>query len=221
MAEPTTMSMLGPVTCNALTVIDPLDPPDELVCWLMMTLLPPGREIERFGFETRIDWPATVNPTSSALPLVLAELPLHVALELDFTAVAATKPFNKFTSRSVDCDWLVVPLPDAVLFSASAEAIPATLTLATDVLRFPPLDGSAPVSASASEMPTTFAFKATASPLNVVACARPTAGPKAKTPVRQIAAIIEVFLSFMIHSPCSSGSLNGRHAHATVCGGTG
>ena len=31
-AEATTMSMLGPVTCSALTVIDPLDPPDELIC---------------------------------------------------------------------------------------------------------------------------------------------------------------------------------------------
>jgi len=30
--EATTMSMLGPVTCSALTVIEPLVPPDELVC---------------------------------------------------------------------------------------------------------------------------------------------------------------------------------------------
>src|SRR5207244_3578217 len=66
-AEATTMSMLGPVTCSALTVTDPLVPPDELVCWLMITLIPPGREMERFGLETRIDWPATVNPTSCAL----------------------------------------------------------------------------------------------------------------------------------------------------------
>jgi hypothetical protein len=64
LADATTMSMLGPVTCRALTVIDPLVPPDELVCWLMMTLMPPGSETERFGFETSIDWPATVNPTS-------------------------------------------------------------------------------------------------------------------------------------------------------------
>ena len=56
----------------------------------------------------------------------------------------------------------------------SAAAIPAMLTLATDLLRFPPLDGSAPVSASASETPRAFAFKATASPLNVVVpCAKP------------------------------------------------
>ena len=58
------MSMLGPVTCSVLTVIDPALPPDELVCWLMMTLMPPGSEMERFGFETSIDWPATVSPTS-------------------------------------------------------------------------------------------------------------------------------------------------------------
>src|SRR6266566_9245 len=142
-AEATTMSMLGPVTCSALTVTDPLVPPDELVCWLMITLIPPGREMERFGLETRIDWPATVNPTSCALPLVLACPPLQVALEFDFTTLAATKPFSRFTSSSVDCDWLLLPLPDVELFSASAEAIPATFTLATDVLRLPPLDGSA------------------------------------------------------------------------------
>ena len=82
-AEPTRMSLLGPVTCNALTVIDPLVPPDELVCWLMMTTIPPGREIERFGFETRVDWPATVNPTNSASPLTLACPQLQLALELD------------------------------------------------------------------------------------------------------------------------------------------
>jgi len=59
-AEATTMSMLGPVTCSALTVIEPLVPPDELVCWLMMTLIPPGSETQKFGLEVRIDWPATV-----------------------------------------------------------------------------------------------------------------------------------------------------------------
>src|SRR5207244_13599285 len=91
------MSMLGPVTCSALTVTDPLVPPDELVCWLMITLIPPGREMDRFWLETRIDWPATVNPTSCALPLVLACPPLQVALEFDFTTLAATKPFRNRT----------------------------------------------------------------------------------------------------------------------------
>jgi hypothetical protein len=78
-AEETTISMLGPVTCTALTVIDPLPPPDELVCSLTMTLMPPGSEMDRFGLEVRIDWPATVNPNSSALPLVLACEPLQLA----------------------------------------------------------------------------------------------------------------------------------------------
>ena len=104
LAEPTMMSMLGPVTCSALTVIDPLVPPDELVCWLMMTLIPPGNEMEKFGLEVRIDWPRTVNPTSCAFTLVLACPLLQLALELDLTAVAATRPFNRFTSCSVDCD---------------------------------------------------------------------------------------------------------------------
>ena len=48
------MSRLGPVTCSAFTVIDPAFSP-ELVCWFMMRLMPPGSEIERFGFETSID----------------------------------------------------------------------------------------------------------------------------------------------------------------------
>ena len=44
-AEATTMSMLGPLTCSALTVIDPVFPPDELVCSLTMRLMPPGNEM--------------------------------------------------------------------------------------------------------------------------------------------------------------------------------
>ena len=111
------------------------------------------------------------------MPLTLAVPPLHVALELDFTTVAATSPLSRFTSASVDCDWLLLPLPEGELLRASAEAIAATLALATDVLRLPPLDGSGPVSASATETPRALAFKATASPLNVVApCALTDSG---------------------------------------------
>src|ERR1041385_926499 len=151
----------------------------------MMTLIPPGKEIERLGLETTIDCPATLKPTSCAFPLVLACPLLQVALEFDFTAVAATRPFNRFTSASVDCDWLLLPLPDVELLSASAEAMPATLTLATDVLRLPPLDGSAPVSARSSEIPRALAFSPIASPLNDVAfCAKPLAGLKASSTVR-------------------------------------
>src|SRR5207247_10237300 len=125
---------------------------------------------------------ATVNPTSCALPLVLACPPLQVALEFDFTTLAATKPFSRFTSSSVDCDWLLLPPPDVELFSASAEAIPATFTLATDVLTLPPRDRSAPVSASCSATSTAAACKATASPLHVVAlCAHLAPGLPACT----------------------------------------
>jgi len=90
-----------------------------------------------------------------------------------------------------------VPLPDVVLFSASAEAKPKTLRLARDVLRFPPLDGRAPVSDSVSEIPSALARKATASPLNVIlACAKLATGLKAKIAVRQIA-IVEFFFVFI------------------------
>ncbi len=79
------MSMLGPLTCSALTVIDPVFPPDELVCSLTMRLMPPGNEMARFGVDTRMDWPAAVKPTISALPVTEACVPLQVALEFDFT----------------------------------------------------------------------------------------------------------------------------------------
>jgi hypothetical protein len=84
---------------------------------------------------------------------VLDCLVLQFALESAFTAVAATRPFSTFTSTSVDCDWLLLPLPEVELLKVLAEAMPAKLTLATDVLRFPPLDGSGPVSARPSEAP--------------------------------------------------------------------
>jgi hypothetical protein len=55
------------------------------------------------------------------------------------------------------------------------------------VLRLPPADGSCPVSASVSEIPKAFAFKATASPLNVVVpCAKLRDGLRAETTSRQI-----------------------------------
>jgi hypothetical protein len=83
------------------------------------------------------------------------------------------------------------------LLSVLDEAKPAMLVLARDVLRLPPLEGSAPVSASESETPSALARRATASPLNVVvACAKPAAGPKAKIAVRQVA-IIEFFFVFI------------------------
>ncbi len=122
---------------------------------------------------------------------------LHVALEFDFTTSAETKPPNRLRFWTDDCDWLLLPLPDVELLSVSPEAKPRTLTLATDVFRFPPLAGSCPVSDSASEAPAALARKATASPLNVVlACAKLATGPKAKIAARQIA-IIEFFFVFI------------------------
>ena len=90
-AEATTMSMLGPLMCRALTVVEPAFPPDELVCSLRMTLMPPGNEMARFGLDTTMRWPATVKPTSSAFPVTEACPPLQVALELDLTRSAVIK----------------------------------------------------------------------------------------------------------------------------------
>src|SRR6266480_1460036 len=192
-AEATTISMLGPLTCSALTVMDPVFPLGELVCSLTMTLMPPGNEMATLGLDTRTDCPAATTPTSSAFPVTAACPFLQVALEFDFTTSAATKPRNRFRFATDDCDWLLIPLPDVVLFSASAEAKPKTLTLARDVLRFPPLAASGPVSERSSEIPSAFARKATASPLNVmVACAKLATGLKTKIAIRQIK-IVEFF----------------------------
>jgi len=180
--------------------MDPVFPLGELVCSLTMRLMPPGNEMTRFGLDTRTDWPAATKPTSSALPVTAACPLLHVALEVDFTTSAATKPPNRLRFAIDDCDWLLVPLPDVVLFSASAEAKPKTLTLARDVFRFPPL-ASGPVSERASEIPSAFPRKAPASPLNVVvACAKLATGLKAKIAVRQ-SAIVEFFFVFIVRSP--------------------
>ena len=54
-AEATTMSVLGPLTCSALTVIDPLVPLGELVCSLTIRLMPPGNEMATFGLDTTMD----------------------------------------------------------------------------------------------------------------------------------------------------------------------
>src|SRR5881392_1501703 len=151
-AEATTMSMLGPLTCSALTVIDPVFPPDELVCSLTMRLMPPGNERARLGLDRRTDWPAATKPTSTAFPVTAACPLLQVALVFDFTTSAVTRPPNRLRLATDDCDRLLVPLPDVVLFSASAEAKPKTLTLARDVVRFPPLAASGPVSERSSEI---------------------------------------------------------------------
>ena len=48
------MSMLGPVTCSALTVVAPVFPLGELDCSLTMTLMPPGNELATFGLATAV-----------------------------------------------------------------------------------------------------------------------------------------------------------------------
>src|SRR5215510_10184555 len=70
--EATTMSMPGPLTCSALTVIDAVFPPDEFVCSVTMRLMPPGSETARFGLDATMGWPAATRLTSSAFPLAEA-----------------------------------------------------------------------------------------------------------------------------------------------------
>src|SRR3989442_3019566 len=103
-AEATTISMLGPVMCSALTVIVPVFPAGELVCSFTITVMPPGKEMARFGLATRTGCPATIRPTSSELPVTAACPPLQLALEFDFTTSAATRPPNKLRFTTDDCD---------------------------------------------------------------------------------------------------------------------
>jgi hypothetical protein len=88
-AEATTISMLGPVTCSALTVISPVFPLGELVCSLTMTLMPPGKEMATFGLTTRTGCPATTRPTSSEFPVTAACPLLQLALEFDFHEIGS------------------------------------------------------------------------------------------------------------------------------------
>src|SRR5258708_36017735 len=90
------MSMLGPLTCSALTVMDPVFPLGELVCSLTTRLMPPGNEMARFGLDTRTDWPAATKPTSSTFPLTAACPPMQVAREFDFTTSPANRAHNTF-----------------------------------------------------------------------------------------------------------------------------
>src|SRR5260370_343301 len=108
-------------------------------------------------------------------------------------------------------------MPDCVVTQTLPCGVPAetktkTLPVDRDVLRSPPLDGRAPVSDSASEIPSAFARKATASPLNVVvACAKLAIGLRAKIAVRQMA-IVEFFFVFICTSPLLQFEFQGRLA---------
>src|ERR1700741_272283 len=98
------MSILGPLMCSALTVMEPVLPLGELVCSLTMRLMPPGNEMARFGLDTRTDWPAATKPTSSAFPVTVACPLLQVALVFDFTTSAVTRPPNRFKLATDDWD---------------------------------------------------------------------------------------------------------------------
>src|SRR5438034_8967904 len=88
-----------------------------------------------------------------------------------------------------------------LLFYITMTRRPLRSTLFPYTTLFRSLDGSAPVSASASETPTAFAFKATASPLNVAAlCAKLAAGLDTRSAARAVAISDNLFL-FILASP--------------------
>lgn len=71
------MSIPGPVTWIALTVIEPWFPFTELVCSLRRTLIPPGSVIATFGIGAETGSPRIVTFTRSELPLTDGVVPLH------------------------------------------------------------------------------------------------------------------------------------------------
>jgi hypothetical protein len=145
-AEATTTSMLGPVTWIAFTVIEPVFPLTERTCSLRMTLIPPGRTIETFGIGAEIGIPRTVTLTRSEVPLTDGVVPLHVAVDVDFTTSADTPTIGSETLTSVADDVLWSPLPLVVPLSRPTEASPRRLRSKSDADCEPPVDCSAPVS---------------------------------------------------------------------------
>jgi hypothetical protein len=145
-AEATTTSIPGPVTWIALTVIEPVFPLTELVCSLRMTLIPPGSPIETFGIGAEIGIPRTVTLTRSEVPLTDGVVPLHVALDVDFTTSADRPTIGSETLTSVADDVLWSPLPLVVPLSRPTDASPRRLRSKSDADFEPPAAGNAPVS---------------------------------------------------------------------------
>ena len=98
------MSVPGPVTWIALTVIVPFPPLVELVCSLRMTLIPPGSVTATFGIGAAIGIPRTVTFTRSELPLTEGVVPLHSAVDVDLTTSASMPAIgiDTFTSEADD-----------------------------------------------------------------------------------------------------------------------
>src|SRR5947207_1658560 len=95
------MSMLGPLTCSALTVIEPVFPPDELVCSLTMRLMPPRNE-RASEIPSAFARKATASPLNEvAFCAKLATGPKiktatkHIVIVEFFFAFIACSPFDK------------------------------------------------------------------------------------------------------------------------------
>jgi hypothetical protein len=164
-AEATTMSIPGPVTWIAFTVIDPWFPFTVLVCSLSITLIPPGSEIATFGIGAEIGSPSNVTLTSSELPLTDGVVPLHEAVDVDLTTSAVSPMIGTPTLNSDAADVLVSPLPLVVPCSNPTVTNPSTLRFVSDADREPPVDGSAPVSPIATLAPNAETLNGRAWPL--------------------------------------------------------
>jgi hypothetical protein len=164
-AEATTMSMPGPVTWIALTVIEPWFPFTELVCSLSRTLIPPGSLIATFGVGALIGSPRSVTFTSCELPLTDGVVPLHVADVCDFTTSAVRPIIDTDTLTSDAEDALWSPLPLVVPCNRPTVASPKTLRFVSDADCEPPVEGNAPVSPTLMPAPNAETLNGLAWPL--------------------------------------------------------
>ena len=153
------MSMPGPVTWIALTVIEPSAPLTELVCSLRMTLIPPGRTIATFGIGAAIGNPSSVTFTSSELPLTDGVVPLHVAVDVDLTTSADRPTIGTARLTSVACEVASSQLPLVVPLSRPTVTKPRTSRSRSAADCEPPVEGSAPVSPMLTLVPNALTLK--------------------------------------------------------------
>ena len=147
------MSIPGPVTWIAFTVIVPWFPFTELVCSLSMTLIPPGNVIATLGIGAEIGRPSNVTSTSCELPLTDGVVPLHDAVLVDLTMSADSPTIGTDTLTSDACDVLWSPLPLVVPCNRPTVTSPSTFRFVSDADCDPPVDGSWPVSPIATLAP--------------------------------------------------------------------
>src|SRR5690349_10983308 len=154
---------------SALTV---MSPEPSLVCSLMITS-PLGNGTVWLGCpETVMVWLFTERVATSALPLVVAPLPVHMAAARASRKSAAMvlPPTVNATCATEASDRLALPSPIVDACNTSAVSRPGTLASKSDACSDPPDEGSGPASTRTTGVrPSTLACTTVARPLKLVA----------------------------------------------------